>query len=86
MSENHAKEGGIDRAAILKASLQYVPQNGWSTRSLQLGAESIGLPSVTHGLFPNGGADLIEHFELECNEHLINEFLQKAPNLETPYV
>lgn len=33
-------------------------------------------PGITHGLFPNGAADLIHHFNTKCNEQL-NEEMQK---------
>lgn len=41
-----------------------------------VGAESIGYPGVIHGLFPNGGAALVQYFYSSCNRKL-NEILRK---------
>ncbi|EFN81361.1 Ubiquinone biosynthesis protein COQ9, mitochondrial [Harpegnathos saltator] len=44
--------------------------------NVAVGAESIGYPGVTHGLFPNGGTALVQHFYSSCNCKL-NEILKK---------
>ena len=31
------------------------------------GAEAVGYPGVTHGLFPKGGVELVHHFYRQCN-------------------
>lgn len=56
---------------ILKKALEFVPKNGWSVDSLSAGAKAAGYPSITHGLFPNGGADLVHYFNVRCNEDLV---------------
>lgn len=61
---------------ILGASLKFVPDMGWSKQAISAGAESIGYPGVTHGLFPNGGAALVQHFYSMCNREL-NQMLEK---------
>ncbi|XP_011646126.1 ubiquinone biosynthesis protein COQ9, mitochondrial [Pogonomyrmex barbatus] len=61
---------------ILGASLKFVPDMGWSKQAISAGAESIGYPGVIHGLFPNGGADLVQHFYFICNQQL-NQILKK---------
>lgn len=40
------------------------------SNSLFEGAESVGYPGVIHGMFPNGGADLVQHFYSTCNRKL----------------
>lgn len=35
-----------------------------------LGAESLGYPGITNGLFKNGAPDLISHFHVHCNKKL----------------
>lgn len=65
-SENDTK------TKVLLASLKFVPQHGWTTTSLAEGAKSVGLPSAAHGLFPNGGIDLIHGFYSHCNQDLVN--------------
>lgn len=36
-----------------------------------LGAESLGFPGVVHGLFPKGGAELVEYFYHISNQNLV---------------
>ncbi|XP_011066775.1 PREDICTED: ubiquinone biosynthesis protein COQ9, mitochondrial [Acromyrmex echinatior] len=64
---------------ILGASLKFVPDMGWSKQAISAGAESIGYPSVIHGLFPKGSAALVEYFYSMCNREL-NEILEKETN------
>lgn len=61
---------------ILGASLKFVPDMGWSKQAISAGAESIGYPGVTHGLFPNGSAALVQYFYTMCNRQL-NQVLEK---------
>lgn len=55
---------------ILKAALHFVPQHGWTWKSIAAGANSLGLSTVAHGLFPGGNLDLITFFYLTCNDAL----------------
>ncbi|XP_011144312.1 ubiquinone biosynthesis protein COQ9, mitochondrial isoform X3 [Harpegnathos saltator] len=64
------------KTKILDVSLKFVPDLGWSKQAISAGAESIGYPGVTHGLFPNGGTALVQHFYSSCNCKL-NEILKK---------
>lgn len=64
------------KTKILGASLKFVPDMGWSKQAISAGAESIGYPGVIHGLFPNGGAALVQHFYSMCNREL-NQMLEK---------
>lgn len=59
--------------SILEKSLDFVTQTGWSVESLSSGAKAAGYPSITHGLFPNGGGDLVHYFNIRCNEQLVTE-------------
>lgn len=74
-SENEEKIKKI-RTDILNASLPFVTSFGWSRDAISKGAESMGYPGVAHGMFPNGGIELIHHFYAKCNEQMI-EFLKK---------
>ncbi|KAF8976166.1 Ubiquinone biosynthesis protein coq9, mitochondrial [Entomortierella lignicola] len=56
--------------AILKKALSFVPQYGWSTVSIAKAAESMGYPTIIHGMFPKGGADLIDYFLQDCLNRL----------------
>ncbi|XP_076248614.1 ubiquinone biosynthesis protein COQ9, mitochondrial [Calliopsis andreniformis] len=64
------------KAKILTASLKFVNDLGWNQQAISAGAESIGYPGVIHGLFPNRGADLVQHFYLTCNCEL-NKILKE---------
>ncbi|XP_014359507.2 ubiquinone biosynthesis protein COQ9, mitochondrial [Papilio machaon] len=59
--------------SILSKSLDFVPKFGWSVESLSHGAEAAGYPGITHGLFPNGGGDLVHYFNVKCNEELVQQ-------------
>lgn len=56
---------------ILQEALQFVPSDGWTKDALSRGAESLGYAGVTHGMFPNGPADLIEYFYKTSNDKLV---------------
>uniref|UniRef100_A0A336LME5 Ubiquinone biosynthesis protein n=1 Tax=Culicoides sonorensis TaxID=179676 RepID=A0A336LME5_CULSO len=65
------------KVKILEAALSHVPKHGWSKKALSSGAEDVGLPSISHGMFPRGGVEIIEYFNAQCNTELI-EYLKKA--------
>lgn len=56
---------------ILQNALKYVEKYGWSKESISAGAQNVGYPGVTHGLFPNGGGDLVHYFNMKCNKELV---------------
>lgn len=58
------------KGKILDASLNHVQQHGWTKDTLAIGAESLGYPSISHGLFPKGGVELVHHFYRQCNIRL----------------
>ncbi|CAH2981246.1 unnamed protein product [Chilo suppressalis] len=58
---------------ILFKALEHVTKTGWSVESLSAGAEAAGYPGITHGLFPNGGGDLVHYFNVKCNEDLVTQ-------------
>ncbi|CAG9561101.1 unnamed protein product [Danaus chrysippus] len=70
--DDHKYEEDIKKRIISKA-LDFVPSKGWSVDALAQGAEAAGYPGVAHGLFPNGGGDLVHYFNVSCNERLVNE-------------
>ncbi|KAJ3181980.1 Ubiquinone biosynthesis protein coq9, mitochondrial [Geranomyces variabilis] len=47
---------------LAEAALKHVPTMGWTVQALGAGAVDLGYPTVLHGLFPGGGADLIDYF------------------------
>ncbi|CAG8773642.1 18117_t:CDS:2, partial [Dentiscutata erythropus] len=67
---------------ILRASLPFVPRYGWSVESLSHGANSLGYPSVSHGLFPRGGIELIEWFLEDSRRKMVNELIDKMDGLK----
>lgn len=60
------------KSKILEASLPFVPEMGWSKEAISKGAQQIGYPGITHGLFPKGGADLVHHFQTSSNVKFID--------------
>ncbi|XP_022830308.1 ubiquinone biosynthesis protein COQ9-B, mitochondrial-like isoform X2 [Spodoptera litura] len=79
--EDHQYEENIKKN-ILENALQFVPKNGWSVESLSAGAKAAGYPTITHGLFPNGGADLVHYFNVRCNERLVDA-MKTWPKVDT---
>lgn len=70
--EDHQYEENV-KNLILEHALEFVPKSGWSVESLSAGAKTAGYPTITHGLFPNGGADLVHYFNIKCNEQLVDQ-------------
>ncbi|KAG0044443.1 Ubiquinone biosynthesis protein coq9, mitochondrial [Gryganskiella cystojenkinii] len=69
--------------AILKTALTFVPEHGWTTTSIAKAAESMGYPSIIHGMFPNGGADIIDYFLQDCLNRLPLELEGRMEGLST---
>lgn len=70
--EEHQYEENV-KNRILDRALEFVTKSGWSVESLSAGAEAAGYPGITHGLFPNGGGDLVHYFNVKCNEELVEQ-------------
>lgn len=56
----------------MSAALEYVPQHGWTRVSIGKGAERVNYPGVAHGMFSNGGVELVHFFYTDCNEKLVD--------------
>ena len=63
--------------AILTAALQHVPQHGFSTTALSLGARNAGYLDISKNLFPRGVFDLI-------NFHLVTRRLALKYDVQFP--
>lgn len=61
------------RSKIMDAALPFVSNFGWSRETISKGAESIGYPGIVHGMFPNGGIELVHYFYSRCNQQLIEQ-------------
>ncbi|KAG0259044.1 Ubiquinone biosynthesis protein coq9, mitochondrial [Actinomortierella ambigua] len=68
---------------ILKKAMTYVPEHGWTVQSITKAAEDLGYPSIIHGMFPNGGADLIDYFLRDCLKRLPEELEGRMEGLKT---
>lgn len=77
---NEAEEQRIQeiRDRILNAALAFVNKHSWSREAISLGAEECGYPGVAHGMFPNGGAELVHHFYTKCNRQLIEQLKREV--------
>lgn len=80
--EEDEKKAKLDavRTKILEAALQHVPTLGWTRNAIVQGAEETGFPSVVHGMFPEGGFDLVSYFNGKCNEELLKMLQQETEN------
>eukprot|EP00301_Raphidiophrys_heterophryoidea_P011418 c17526_g1_i1.p1 GENE.c17526_g1_i1~~c17526_g1_i1.p1 ORF type:complete len:195 (-),score=33.64 c17526_g1_i1:31-615(-) len=58
------------RRKILETSLQLVPQEGWTVANLARACEQLQLSPASQGLFPRGGAQIIEFFHNKSRETL----------------
>ncbi|XP_075225152.1 ubiquinone biosynthesis protein COQ9, mitochondrial-like isoform X2 [Lycorma delicatula] len=61
------------RTKILQAALPFVHNYGWSKDAISAGAESLGYPGIVHGMFPRGGAELVQHFYCTSNQQLVEK-------------
>jgi len=69
-AEKDEKERAI-KQSILQAALTHVAADGWSKEALVAGCEDLGLDGMAHGIFTRGPAELIDHYNSECNKQLI---------------
>ena len=76
-AERYASEDKEERVRkrLLDASMDYVPELGWSVEALAEGAKSQGYPATAHGMFPRGGIELVLH-------HVHSSNAAVAPSLE----
>lgn len=65
---------------ILEASLCHVNSTGWSKESIAAGAQDVGYPSITHGMFARGGGDLVHYFQQTANQRLVQYMKAKVSN------
>jgi rpsU-divergently transcribed protein len=72
----------IIKKKILEAALPFVEVEGWTLKAVIKGAEVCNYPGVAHGMFPNGGIDLINYFYLKCNENLVEQMKTKICGVE----
>ncbi|KAG1306874.1 hypothetical protein G6F64_007257 [Rhizopus arrhizus] len=66
---------------MLKATMTFVPEYGWSMQSLLHGARALGYPSVVHGVFPGGESGLIDAYLKDARANytcLVEEKLAKG--------
>lgn len=64
-------------SAILSASLSHVPEHGFTTAALKLGARDAGYLDVSTNLFPRGVFDLV-------NYHLVTQRLALKDAVQFP--
>ncbi|KAF9909111.1 Ubiquinone biosynthesis protein coq9, mitochondrial [Linnemannia zychae] len=81
--QSTTSHGKTTPEAILKKALTFVPEHGWTTVSIAKAAESMGYPSIIHGMFPKGGADLIDYYLQDCLERLPLELEGRMEGLGT---
>nr|XP_033796565.1 ubiquinone biosynthesis protein COQ9, mitochondrial isoform X2 [Geotrypetes seraphini] len=78
-SEGYESEDQLQQR-ILTASLEFVPEYGWTSEAIAEGAKSLDLSAAATGMFGNDGSDLVFHFVSQCNTRL-NELLEEEHKL-----
>uniref|UniRef100_A0A182JPL5 Ubiquinone biosynthesis protein n=1 Tax=Anopheles christyi TaxID=43041 RepID=A0A182JPL5_9DIPT len=83
-NDQHSPDPDVERTKemILDAALAFVKSHGWSKESIAKGAETVNYPSVSHGLFPRGGIELVHYFYKQCNLKLIDYLKQETTDQE----
>eukprot|EP00128_Syssomonas_multiformis_P000113 Colp12_sorted_trinity150504_noHs@34528 len=66
------------REAILESALKQVPEHGWSSLALAMGAKDRGLSVASAGILSKGPIELIDYFISKSNRRLSEEFEQGA--------
>ncbi|KFM81303.1 Ubiquinone biosynthesis protein COQ9, mitochondrial, partial [Stegodyphus mimosarum] len=82
-SDTEYEEGKVKdlselKVKILEASINFVPEYGWSKKSLAHGAKSLGLSTAAHGLIESGGAELVHYFNFSSNRKLEQHLKENA--------
>jgi len=67
---------------LLAAALAHVPRLGWSVDALRSGAKDLGLSPAAIGMLPRGEAELVQHFEEQCNAALARELEMQQEHLQ----
>ncbi|KAI7812116.1 ubiquinone biosynthesis protein COQ9, mitochondrial [Triplophysa rosa] len=70
------------QARILTASLEFVPQHGWSVEAIAAGAETLSLSAASTGMFNNGAGDLVLHFIAQCNSQLAETLAEQHNQIQ----
>eukprot|EP01113_Clastostelium_recurvatum_P011049 TRINITY_DN15569_c1_g2_i2.p1 TRINITY_DN15569_c1_g2~~TRINITY_DN15569_c1_g2_i2.p1 ORF type:complete len:262 (-),score=33.75 TRINITY_DN15569_c1_g2_i2:32-817(-) len=74
--------GSLDtRPNILQSSLKHVAKYGWTVEALAQGAKDNNLPPTAHGMFPNGGYDLVHYFVDQSNKNLAKQLSERRDQL-----
>ena len=56
------------RESLLEAIMPHIAFDGWSKKSLELGAKDIGIePGIVDLVFPNGAIDVIDLYAQKCD-------------------
>ncbi|XP_048254802.1 ubiquinone biosynthesis protein COQ9, mitochondrial-like isoform X3 [Haliotis rufescens] len=82
-TDQYEEEDHEMKQRILRAALAFVPQHGWSRKTLAAGAEMEGLPPVAHGMFPRGGAELVHYLYTRSNRQLADALAAEVEELYT---
>jgi ubiquinone biosynthesis protein COQ9 len=74
------------RTALLKATLQHVPFDGWSRTALMAGANDCGSgPALADNAFPGGLAELLDFYHRQADVEMVRALGARAdlPTLKT---
>ena len=80
---NEYRSSNSIESKILDTSLLFVPEYGWSTKSISEACQLLGYTQVTHGLFPKGPVTLVEHFIGKCTGSLAESVHKDYPDFNS---
>jgi len=69
------------RARLLEAAMQLVPEKGWTVDALSSAAVGLGLSPAAHGILARGPVELVEHFVSGCDAALAKELQERHEEL-----
>ncbi|KAK3251769.1 hypothetical protein CYMTET_38901 [Cymbomonas tetramitiformis] len=70
------------RAQLLESAMKHVGTLGWSAEALRAGAKDMGMSPSIIGILPRGEAELVEHFQEQCDSRLVAELAERSVEFE----
>ncbi|KAI9146562.1 COQ9-domain-containing protein [Paraphysoderma sedebokerense] len=69
------------KSRIIKQAVELIPKYGYSIDCLGRAAEKCGYPFTTHGLFPDGPMNLIDHIMSDGMNEMRTKFIEKKEEM-----
>jgi len=79
-SESYFESDDSIANQILEVALTFVPQYGWSNKSIEEAMKALDISETSTGMFKRQGADLVLYFLDECNNSLAEQLSELQYN------